>query len=67
MSAIDTFNWLIKDVFPEPDEPANNLIRSKRSYLLNLRSEDERQRFVNELTVQLKTPGTFPPSERKNS
>ena len=55
MSAIDTFNWLIKDVYPEPDESAANVIRAKRSYLLNLRSEDERQRFVNELTIELKS------------
>jgi hypothetical protein len=55
MSAIDAFYWLVKDVFPNPNEQTKSLIQSNRSYLLNLRSEDERHRYVEELTRQYKS------------
>ncbi len=61
MSAMETFQWLIEDVFKHPDEPARKMIEERRDYFFTLRSEDERQRFVDELVQEFKTkPGMSP-------
>ena len=64
MSALDTFQWLVADVFHSPDEPTRKMIDDKRDYLFTLRSEDERQRFVDSLVREFKVPKNA--SESKN-
>jgi hypothetical protein len=54
MAAIDTFQWLINDLFHHPDSEEKKMIEGRREYLFSLRSEDERQRFVDELIRELK-------------
>jgi hypothetical protein len=54
MAATDTFDWLIRSI----DHPAPELRRylaDQRSCLFSLRSEDERQRFVEQMMRDLKT------------
>jgi hypothetical protein len=53
MASIDTFQLVIKETFPRPDEHVAKMIEEKREYLFSLRSEDERQRFVDELAKEL--------------
>jgi hypothetical protein len=48
MAAIDTFDWFVETAFSSLDEEMKQFIRNERALLLALRSEDERQRFVEE-------------------
>ena len=47
MAAVDTFNWFIAPFLKAGDERMLRLIAEQRAHLLTLRSEDERQRFVD--------------------
>jgi hypothetical protein len=49
MAAIDTFDWLVKQVWPKPDAEAKRFIDDQRDYILTIRNEDERIRFIEEL------------------
>jgi hypothetical protein len=55
MASIDTFQLLIKETVPWADEHFAKLIEEKREYLFSLRSEDERQRFVDDLVKEFYT------------
>lgn len=54
MAAIDTFDWFVETAFSSLDEEAKRFIQGERMYLLGLRSEDERQRYVNEFMREMK-------------
>ena len=46
MSAHDTFEWYVSTQAPGKTAGTAKFIREQREYLFTLRSEDERQRFV---------------------
>jgi len=46
MSAIDTFEWFVTTQLPVADPGIGDFITGQRQYLYTIRSEDERQRFV---------------------
>ena len=46
MSAIDSFEWYVTSSFKDPDPELRKSISEWREYLLTLRSEDERRRFL---------------------
>ncbi len=48
MAAIDTFDWYTQKVWNVLDERARDFIKKQRRYLVGLRSEDEKKRFVFE-------------------
>ncbi len=52
MAAINTFEWYLGEFFPHPDTPTEELLRARRRYLMDIRSEDERKRYVDELVEQ---------------
>jgi hypothetical protein len=54
MSAFDTFEWFISSTIHTPTPEILRTIREHREYLLALRSEDERQRFVNEVIEEMR-------------
>lgn len=54
MAARDTFEWLAGQFWPDPDNDAKKFIHAQRDYLLTIRNENERERFVRELLVQLR-------------
>ena len=54
MAARDTFEWLTSQFWPVPDNDAKKFIHEQREYLLNIRNENERERFVQELLLQLR-------------
>ncbi|HCA79770.1 MAG TPA: hypothetical protein DEP53_08555 [Bacteroidetes bacterium] len=54
MAARETFEWLASQFWPNPDKDAKKFIHEKREYLLNIRNENERERYVQELHVQLR-------------
>ena len=49
MAASDTFEWFISTAVQNPTPEVREYIRDLRTYLFSLRSEDERQRFVDEI------------------
>ena len=55
MAAIDTFDWLVFTGLKNPDEEMTKFVVAQRAYLLTLRNEDERQRFVNGLMHELRS------------
>jgi hypothetical protein len=46
MSARDTFEWFVTTQLGGKSSSLESFIREQRQYLFTLRSEDERQRFV---------------------
>lgn len=54
MAARDTFEWLASLFWPNPDDDAKRFIHEQREYLLNIRNENERERFVQGLLLQLR-------------
>ena len=52
MAALDTFEWWIAGISPDRRPAMEKFIHDQREYLLMLRSEDERQRFVAEIIEQ---------------
>lgn len=54
MAAIDTFDWLVSTGLKNPDDELTKFVVAQRTYLLTLRNEDERQRFVNELMLEFR-------------
>jgi hypothetical protein len=54
MAARDTFEWLAGQFWPDPDNDAKKFIHEQREYLLTIRNENERERFVHELLIQLR-------------
>ncbi|MFQ5798681.1 MAG: hypothetical protein ACE5H0_08315 [Bacteroidota bacterium] len=55
MSAMDTFDWFVSTALKNPDEELKKFIDSQRQYLLTLREEDEKQRFVQEFMHEVNT------------
>ena len=54
MSAQDTFEWCIATIEQRPGAEMETFIKAQREYLHTLRSEDERQRFVEGVIQQLR-------------
>ena len=54
MAAIDTFDWFVNMTRSSTDEEKRKFIDEQRKYLLDLRSEDERQRFVEAFMKDIK-------------
>jgi hypothetical protein len=54
MAAIETFNWLVSQIWSDPDTETKRFILAQRMTLLDLRSEDERTRFVADFVDRLK-------------
>jgi hypothetical protein len=48
MSAIDTFDWYNARAWEKLDEKTKDFIMRQRRLLMDLRSEDERRRYVSQ-------------------
>jgi hypothetical protein len=48
MSAIDTFEWYNSRVWKNPDGRVKEFIMRHRRLLMDLRSEDEKSRYVSQ-------------------
>lgn len=53
MAAIDTFDWFKKEIWQSLPEDARVRLDQKRRYLLQIRNENERRRFVEELMIEM--------------
>lgn len=49
MAALDTFEWFIRHFYPDPDPATAELLRREREYLMEIRNENERLRYIDEL------------------
>jgi hypothetical protein len=54
MSAQDTFEWCVAAVVKRHNAATETFINEQREYLYTLRSEDERQRFVEGVIQQIR-------------
>ena len=52
MAATETFDWLVQHVWPNPDEETRRFLFEQHDHFLNIRSENERLLFIEELTEQ---------------
>lgn len=55
MPAIETFDWFTKETWPQAGEDLRRLLQQQREYLLNIRNENERRRFVEEIMTEART------------
>lgn len=54
MAALDTFEWFIRHFYPNPDAATAELLRREREYLMEIRNENERLRYIDELMRQVR-------------
>ena len=52
MAAVDAFDWFVETLGTHSDPALRRLVKDQREYLLTLRSEDERQRYVEEALAE---------------
>ncbi|MEP0821917.1 MAG: hypothetical protein HRF44_03630 [Ignavibacterium sp.] len=55
MSALETFDWLSREVQSRATEAVQKYLREQRAYLLNIRNENERRRFVEEVMLEARS------------
>ena len=53
MAALDAYDWFVGTLGKYSSPVLLRLIKEQREYLLTLRSEDERQRYVDEALAEL--------------
>ncbi|MEX0736492.1 MAG: hypothetical protein WD182_03560 [Bacteroidota bacterium] len=49
MAAVHTFDWLVQQLWPNPDAETKKAVNEKRGRLLRIRNENERTRYVEDL------------------
>ena len=54
MAALETFEWIVAQSLLNPDSETRELVNSQRKYLLTMRSEDERQRYLEVLVSHMR-------------
>lgn len=54
MAAVDTFEWYVSTMLQDAPPEVQQFIRAQRASLLTLRSEDEQQRFVEDVMLELR-------------
>lgn len=54
MAAVDTFEWFVHQFYPDPDPATVEFLRREREYLLEIRNENERLRYIDNMIVRLR-------------
>jgi hypothetical protein len=54
MAARDTFEWLVSQFWPKPSPEEAKFIHQQRRSLMNIRNENERERFIQDFLAQLR-------------
>ncbi|MBI4418320.1 MAG: hypothetical protein HY563_06050 [Ignavibacteriales bacterium] len=52
MPALETFDWFMNQIEPRSHEGVRKYLEEQRQYLLNIRNENERRRFVEEVMLE---------------
>lgn len=55
MPALETFDWLKRELWPTAQNDLRLYLQEKRKYLLNIRNENERRRFVDEVLLEVRS------------
>jgi len=55
MPALETFDWLKNELWPNAQNDLRLFLQEKRKYLLNIRNENERRRFVDEILSEVRS------------
>lgn len=55
MPAIETFDWLKKELWPTAQNDLRLFLEEKRKYLFTIRNENERRRFVEEILTEVRS------------
>ncbi len=55
MPAIETFDWFKKQVWDQVDESTRALLDDQRGYLLEIRNENERLRFIEDVMKSVRS------------
>ena len=53
MAALDTFEWYVASAVKNPSPELKRYLAGLRQYAFSLRSEDERQRFVEQAMAEI--------------
>ena len=54
MAAIDTFDWFADKFYRMPDETTKQFLEKERNYILSMRNENERLRYIETLMHQVR-------------
>jgi len=54
MPALETFEWFKKQIWDQLSEDSRRGLDEQRDYLLAIRNENERRRFIEELMKDVK-------------
>ncbi len=54
MAALETFEWIVERFLSNSDAEKKELVSSQRNYLLTIRSEDERERYLEVLVTHIR-------------
>ena len=54
MPAIETFDWFKKQVWDQLTDDARQTLDEQRDYMLTIRNENERRRFIDDLIKEVK-------------
>lgn len=54
MPALETFDWLRNELWPHAQNDLRRYLEEKRKYLLNIRNENERRRFIEEIMTEVR-------------
>ena len=54
MAAIDTFDWFSEKFYPTPDDETRRFLREERTYILAIKNENERLRYIDTLIRQVR-------------
>ena len=54
MPAIETFDWFKNQIWDQLSDDARRTLDEQRDYLLTIRNENERRRFIDDLIKEVK-------------
>ena len=55
MSAIQTFDWFKDEIWAQAGEDLRRFLQKQRAYLLDIRNENERRRFAEEIMLEMRS------------
>ncbi|GJQ20491.1 MAG: hypothetical protein HBSIN02_08460 [Bacteroidia bacterium] len=55
MPALETFDWFFREVQSRASEAVKKYLQEQRAYLLNIRNENERRRFLEEVMLEARS------------
>ena len=54
MPALETFDWFKNEIWPKANDQIKEFLTERRSYLLQIRNENERRRLIEEIMAEVK-------------